>query len=127
MSAAVTNLDAALGFLAGLVGAEPLYEVDRPAIGGRAVGLWIADHVIELVEPSGKTGAVAAYIERYGPRLRATQFRVLDLGRAEQHLSSRGLRLIPGDFDRTVAIDPADNYGVNWQFTEQRLTADPRP
>jgi catechol 2,3-dioxygenase-like lactoylglutathione lyase family enzyme len=118
MSVAVRDLDSATEFLVDLVRAEPVYEIERSEIQGRAMGLRVADHVIELVEPIGSDGAVTAYIDTFGPRLRSIHFQVADLPAAENHLNSHGLRTAPGDFKGATAIDPADNYGVLWQFTE---------
>jgi catechol 2,3-dioxygenase-like lactoylglutathione lyase family enzyme len=121
MSAAVTDLDAAVAFLVEVFGGEPVYEVDRLAIKGRAVGLRFPDHVLELVQPAGDAGAVAEYITRYGPRLRTIVFTVVDLDAATKYLGARGLRTVAGDFDGSVGLAPEDNYGVLWQFREKAL------
>ncbi|HLG68453.1 MAG TPA: VOC family protein [Acidimicrobiales bacterium] len=126
LSCAVRDLPGAVTFVTELTGAEHLYEVDRPAIGGRAAGLWLTDHVLELVEPTTGDGAVAAYLEQMGPRLRSIQFRVVDLARARRHLEEMGLRTVPGDTASAFGIDPRDNFGVLWQFTEEPLPGDPR-
>jgi catechol 2,3-dioxygenase-like lactoylglutathione lyase family enzyme len=125
MSAAVVDLDAASTFLAGLTGSDVLYRETRPGI-GEAAGLWIGDTVLELIEPTADESPVARYIERYGPRLRSLHFRVRDVDAAAEYLAGKGLHTAPGDVDGWVALDPADNYGVLWQFTEAALPGDPR-
>jgi catechol 2,3-dioxygenase-like lactoylglutathione lyase family enzyme len=123
MSSAVADLDETLAFFVEVFGAQPCYEVDRPAIKGRAAGLRFPDHVLELVQPTDDTGSVAAYIARYGPRLRTIVFRVTDLEAATRYLHDKGVRTVTGDFHGSMAIDPQDNFGVLWQFTEQPVPA----
>ena len=126
MSAAVRDLAEATSFFVDLVGAEPIYDVDRPAIGARTVGLWIADHVLELAQPTDDGGAVGTYMTRFGPRLRSIQFRVRDVAQARAYLEDKGLRVVPADPAGAIAIDPRDNYGVLWEFSEAALPGDPR-
>lgn len=119
MSVAVVDLAAASSFLVDLVRAEPIYEIDREPAGARALGLRIADHVIELLAPSRGGGPASSYVERFGPRMRSIIFRVKSLPAVEKYLADQGLRTVPGDFAGATGIDPADNYGVLWQFTEE--------
>jgi catechol 2,3-dioxygenase-like lactoylglutathione lyase family enzyme len=121
MSSAVADLDQTVAFFVDLFGAEPCYEADRPAIRGRAIGLRFKDHVLELVQPTDDAGSVAEYVARYGTRLRTIVFRVTDLARATEYMHDKGLRTVRGDFEGATGINPEDNYGVLWQFTEQPL------
>jgi catechol 2,3-dioxygenase-like lactoylglutathione lyase family enzyme len=123
VSVAATDMTAAVDFLVDLVGAEPLYEVDRPLVGGRAVGLQVADHVVEIIGATDPDARVGAYLAAVGARLRSIRFTVRDLSSVERHLASKGIGTVPGDFEGSLAIDPADNYGVLWQFTEQAGSA----
>ncbi len=125
MSTAVTDVDTAAGWLHDLTGADELYREDRPGV-GRAVGFWIGDTALELLEPA-PVGPVAEFVARVGTRLRSVCFRVDDLDAAAEHLRGRGVRVVPGDLDGWVAVHPDDNYGVLWQFTEAALPNDPRP
>jgi catechol 2,3-dioxygenase-like lactoylglutathione lyase family enzyme len=125
MSAAVTDVDAAAAWLHDLTGADELYREDRPGV-GRAVGFWIGDTALELLE-AAPGGAVATHVARVGARLRSVCFRVADTDATAEHLRSKGLRVVPGDVEGWIAIDPDDNYGVLWQFTEAALPNDPRP
>jgi catechol 2,3-dioxygenase-like lactoylglutathione lyase family enzyme len=124
MSAAVLDVSAAAAWVHDLTGAEPLYEEDRPGI-GRAVGFWIGGTALELVEPAAE-GPVAEHVSHLGARLRSIGFRVADVDAAAEHLRSKGLRVVPGDVEGSIAIHPDDNYGVLWQFTEAALPDDPR-
>jgi catechol 2,3-dioxygenase-like lactoylglutathione lyase family enzyme len=125
LSAAVRDLDAARAFLVALLGAEPVHEGERAGV-GRTAAFWLGDTMLELVEPSGADSPVAAYIERYGPRMRSLHWQVADLGRTRAYLEGKGLRVVDGDVDGWIALDPRDNYGVLWQCTEEPQPGDPR-
>jgi catechol 2,3-dioxygenase-like lactoylglutathione lyase family enzyme len=125
MSAAVIDLDAASAFVADLTGTDVLYRERRAGVGGVA-GFWLGDTALELVQPEHDDSPVAAYIERYGPRLRSLHFRVRDVGAVADHFAGHGLRTRPGDVDGWIALDPDDNFGVLYQFTEDALPGDPR-
>ena len=115
---AAADPQGAVEFLVTLVGAEQVYEVDRPAIKARATGLRVADHIIEIVGATDPDSPVGAYAAAPGPALRSIRFKVRDLASVDRHLASKGLRTSPGDFDGSLALEPADNYGVLWQFAE---------
>ena len=51
---------------------------------------------------------------------------ISDVGAVRDHFARHGLRTTPGDGDGWVALDPGDNYGVLYQFTEEPLPDDPR-
>jgi hypothetical protein len=108
---------AANNFLAELVDADVLAQREKPLIRARTSALQVADHVIELAEPT-EDGILSSFIDRYGPRLRSIEFQVDDLHRAVEYLEGKGLGMIDGDEVGVAAIDPADNYGVLYQFTE---------
>jgi catechol 2,3-dioxygenase-like lactoylglutathione lyase family enzyme len=124
MSAAVADVGSAAAWLHDLTGVEALYEEDRPGV-GRAVGFWIGDTALELLEPAA-TGPVADHLAGVGPRLRSIVFRVADTAATADHLAAMGVRVVPGDVEGSIAVHPDDNYGVLWQFTESALPADPR-
>jgi catechol 2,3-dioxygenase-like lactoylglutathione lyase family enzyme len=125
LSAAVRDLDAAATFLTGLFGAEPVHRGDRDGV-GRTASFWLGGTMLELIEPSGPESPVANYVERFGPRMRSLQWRVADVDKARAHLEGHGLAVIDGDVDGWIALDPKDNYGVLWQFTEDGEPGDPR-
>jgi len=127
LSIAVRDLDAALEFATGVTGQPVAYRESRPQIQAEAAGIWVSDHMIELVSPTGAEGPVAEYITRFGPRMRSIDFRVRDVDAARTHLESKGLRVIDGDQPGQIAIDPRDNHGVLWQFAERSMPGDPRP
>jgi catechol 2,3-dioxygenase-like lactoylglutathione lyase family enzyme len=117
LSVAVEDLDDAINTLQALTGAPLLTKVDRPHAGAQGAQLQVGDAVFELLAPTGD-GAVADYLARYGPRIRATVFRVADLGRAERHLTDQGFTLVAGDADDALAIPAAQNKHLLFEFTE---------
>lgn len=114
---AVRDLDAALGYFGGFLGGTTLYKADRPAVAADAVGLTLADIVVELVTPSGD-GAIEQHLNRYGEGIRSTVFSVRDLRQAEDYLTGRGIALQPGDAPEALAIAAADNHGLIFEFAE---------
>jgi hypothetical protein len=78
----------------------------------------VADHVVELVGSRTPDGPVAAYIGRWGQRLRSVELRVLDLDRAAKHLADQGLGVVPGSRDGAIAVSAEDMAGVRWEFAE---------
>lgn len=116
-SVAVADLSAATVFFQRAFGATVAYEQPRPAANAHSVGLVVADTVAELIVPVGE-GAVQAYIERYGQRIRSTVLSVRDLGQAERYFAQRGVKLRPGDAPEALAIGPEDNHGLLFEFAE---------
>jgi catechol 2,3-dioxygenase-like lactoylglutathione lyase family enzyme len=120
LSIAVRDAEAATGWLTDLVaGAEVAYRESRTEVDADAVGVRIADHVVELVQPRGSGGPVAGYIGRSGQRLRSVEFGVQDAGAARAHLEKQGLRIVAGSRDGAFAVAEDDNWGVRWEFAEQ--------
>lgn len=113
----VADIDAARAFLEGFLGAEAIYEADRPAIGGRAVGLRIADVTVELQTPTG-AGELARHHYRFGDGIRSTVFRVRDVEAARRHLAGKGLSTVPGSLPGAIALPPEANLGVIFEFVE---------
>jgi len=117
VSAAVRDLDACVAFVTAVTGAE--VDSLRTVRGlGRVARLVVGGHTLELVEPTEPASAVGHYINRYGPRVRALNFAVRNLESAKAHFESNGLRLMDGDGEGWFAIDPSDNYGALYQFSD---------
>jgi catechol 2,3-dioxygenase-like lactoylglutathione lyase family enzyme len=114
---AVDDLPGAVAFLQDFLSAEIAYETDRPAIGARAVGLKIADVVVELQAAAGE-GALAAHLRRYGPGIRSTVFRARDLDQARRYFEDRGVSLAPGDTAESFSLPPEANLGLRFEFAE---------
>lgn len=114
---AVRDLDAALGYFLDFLGGTKLYEDARPAVAANAVGLSIADIVVELVTPTGD-GVIEQHLRRYGDGIRSTTFSVRDIGQAERYLNTRGIALLEGDAPGSRAIAAQDNHGLIFEFAE---------
>ena len=114
---AVHDLDAARAFFESFLGGAPVYEEARPGIAGRAVGLQVADCVLELVTPEG-AGALQQHLARYSQGVRSTVFRVRDLEQARRYFVERGVPLSAGAYEGSFAIAAADNLGLIFEFAE---------
>jgi hypothetical protein len=117
VSVAVRDVDAAVGRLQDLTDAPIVDKPSRPAAAARGVALQVGDAVFELLEPTGE-GALGAYLDRYGERIRSTVFRATDLDGVERFLAARGFDVTPGDADGTIAVPPQQNKNLMFEFTE---------
>ncbi len=115
---AVHDIDAAARFLQGFLGAEPVYEVRREALGARAMGLRIADATCELLSPVGE-GALLREMMGTGQGIRSTVYAVADVEQARAWLQQNSLRVIDGTAPGSIAVDPRDNMGILFEFKEQ--------
>jgi hypothetical protein len=113
----VSDIVAGARFLQSLLEAESVYEVERPDLAARAVGLRIADVVVELLTPSGD-GPLRREMQLVGQGIRSTVFKVRDIDQARQYFVGRGLQLIPGTAPGSFAIPPAANLGILFEFSE---------
>jgi catechol 2,3-dioxygenase-like lactoylglutathione lyase family enzyme len=114
---AVSDIAAAGRFLQSLLSAEPKYEATRPAIAARSVGLQVADTIVELLAPTGD-GALQRELQQVGQGIRSCVFRVRDIGQARSYFMERGAPLIPGTAPDSIALSPAANRGVLFEFAE---------
>jgi catechol 2,3-dioxygenase-like lactoylglutathione lyase family enzyme len=115
ISVAVTDLDQAVQRIQTLAGVQVDEQVERSAVHARGVRINVGDRVWELLEPTGP-GAVADFLEQYGPKIRSTAFRTKDIDKVHKHLTGNGLDLIPGDSEGALAIEPSQNHGLHMQF-----------
>jgi hypothetical protein len=116
-SVEVSDIDAATTFFQDFINATFLYEAPRPAVGARAVGLALADTVVELLTPV-EDGPLQRHLARYGDGIRSTVFGVRDLQQAQSYFAKRGITLQPGDAPDALAIAPEDNRGLLFEFSE---------
>jgi catechol 2,3-dioxygenase-like lactoylglutathione lyase family enzyme len=114
---AVYDIDAARDFFQSFLGGELVYEEARPAIAGRAVGLKIADAVMELVTPTGE-GLLREHLRQHNQGIRSTVFRVRSLDQARSYFSGRGVALAEGSAPNSFAIPPEANLGLLFEFSE---------
>jgi hypothetical protein len=114
---AVDDIDAARGFLEGVLNGTSLYREHRPAVGAEALGVDLADTVVELLAPTGE-GLISRHVARWGDGIRSTVFQVKDLEVARTYFKGKGVELVPGDAPDTLAIPPQDNCGIRFEFSE---------
>ena len=114
---AVKDIEAASIFLQSFLGAEPVYEVNRPMIAARAVGLKVADVTVELLTPTGD-GELASHLYRYGDGIRSTVFRVSNIDQAKRYLAEHDLPTVPGWAPGSSAVPAEANLGVIFEFAE---------
>ncbi len=101
-------LDAAR-WLASLTGREVDYDERRPQLVGRAVGVHLAGHSIEFVEPEAE-GPLSRFLEARGERIHSVSLPVRDLSSALGHLEDMGVGVLPGQ-DGSRFIDPVATCG----------------
>jgi hypothetical protein len=101
--------------LRSFLSAEPAYEEARPAIGADAVGLTVADSVIELLAPTGD-GAIATHLRRHGPGIRSAVRGHRVSAQAERYFAERGIAPVPGDRPGALAIPAEANLGIILEF-----------
>jgi hypothetical protein len=114
---AVEDLAKASTFLQGFLSAEVVYEVERPALSARAIGLKVADGVIELQAPDGP-GELQRHLYRYGEGIRSTVFAVRNIAATARFLGQRGVEAVPGSMEASLTVPAAANLGVIFEFAE---------
>jgi catechol 2,3-dioxygenase-like lactoylglutathione lyase family enzyme len=119
---AVWDLPAALAFYQSFLGAEPMYETERAGIGARAVGVRISDDVVELLAPTG-AGELQQHLLDHGQGIRSTRFRVRSLEQVRRYFRDRGVELVPGAAESSLAVPADANLGVIFEFAEHAETA----
>jgi hypothetical protein len=111
----VNDLDAGLAFYKSFLSAEVVEQVERPAIGARAVVVRVAEILVELQTPTGP-GAVEQFLRRYGDGIRTTVFAASDLDQARAYFQERGVAVGPGDTADSFQVAPAANLEVIFEF-----------
>lgn len=114
---AVTDLERAREDFQAVFESEVVYVEPRPAVAGTAVGLQIADAVLELVTPVGD-GPLQRHLLAHGEGIRSTIFGVRDLDVARRYFGERGVGLVSGTAPGALAIPAEQNLGVVFEFSE---------
>jgi catechol 2,3-dioxygenase-like lactoylglutathione lyase family enzyme len=113
----VFDIEAASAFFQSFLNAKTVYEAPRAAIGARAIGLQVADAVVELITPV-EDGRLLQHLHRFGEGIRSTVFGVRDVEQARQYFTARGVNLVPGTEPNTCAVPAESNLGVIFEFSE---------
>jgi hypothetical protein len=114
---AVRDLETAIDRLTVVTGASMLERSGHPRAVATGAALQVGDTVFELLAPTGE-GPVSAHLDRYGEGIRSTVFKVMDLGRVEKHLAEKGIDLVPGDREGTLAVPAEQNHNLLFEFSE---------
>lgn len=110
----------------GIMGGRVLHEGDTPLTQTRSTFVAVGDDtIVELATPDGGESLAASDHEANGDILHAVTWKVIDLGRAEQHLASHGIHVLDRDAT-TLLTDPRDTYGAVMRFTTANVPGDPR-
>lgn len=116
-SHAVADIDAASAFLQSFLGAQVMYETERPALAARVVGLQIADDVCELLSPTGD-GVLRRDMLQTGHGIRSLVFGVHNVAQTRAYLEGLSLRVVEGTAPDSIALDPRDNLGLLFEFRQ---------
>jgi catechol 2,3-dioxygenase-like lactoylglutathione lyase family enzyme len=123
----VADVQVATARLLELTNATPAGPVRHATAASEGVRLRVGSIDWEVVQPTG-VGPVAEHLERYGEGLRSTVWRSSDLDAATAYLRAQGFDVVPGDADGTVAVPPAQNRNLLFEFTGSRVApAVPQP
>jgi catechol 2,3-dioxygenase-like lactoylglutathione lyase family enzyme len=114
---AVDDIDAASRFFQDFLGGVPVFDEPRKAIGAHAIGLKVADTLVELQTPTSD-GELRRHHYRYGDGIRSTIFSVRNLESTKQYLQQQGLTLTSGSTDDAIAVTEDSNRGVRFEFVE---------
>ena len=117
---AVEDIEAASAFLQSFLSAQPVYAMERPALGARAIGLQVADAVIELQTPSSE-GELRQYLNRNGQGIRSTVFGVRDIEQTRHSLEGQGITLVAGSAPDSLAISAGANLGLMFEFSPESI------
>ena len=114
---AVEDLGQARGFIENFLGARVVYEAERPAVAGRAVGLQVSDDVIEVIVPTGP-GAIRDFLDRRGQGIRSAVFGTRSIAAVQRWFDERNVALEPGTADGAFAVPAEANLGMIFEFME---------
>lgn len=110
-----SDLKPAALFFEDFFSGKRLYEKERRAIAARAIGLQVADYVVELLAPTGD-GVLRRHLERIGQGIYSVVFGVRDLDQAKRYMAGKGVTLVPGTVPDRLAVPAEANLGVVFEF-----------
>lgn len=112
---AVEDIDAGQAFFQRFLSATVQYEKARPAIGAHAVGLQVADCIVEVLAATGE-GVLSEHLRRFGQGIRSMVFGVRDVGEVRRYFAERGVATIPGGTPNSIAVPAEANRGLIFEF-----------
>lgn len=117
----VEDIDAARAFYEDFLAAAMLFEEYRPAIAGQAIGLRVADAVVELLTPT-RPGWLDERLRRQGQGILSTVFGLRDMAQARNYCVAKGLPLVAGTAAGRLAVPPEVNQGILFEFAAEPIT-----
>ena len=84
------------------------------------------DTMIELAQPRDERSPTGRHLARIGTSWWGMTFTVADLDQAEEFLTAEHVGAPVERAGRTLRLDPAWMFGVEYAFTDEPLTGDPR-
>jgi catechol 2,3-dioxygenase-like lactoylglutathione lyase family enzyme len=114
---AVSDIEAAKRFVQSFLSGVLVYDEARPESAARAIGLQVADAVLELISPTGN-GPARRELERVGQGISSMVFRVRDLDQAKRYFLERNVELVGGTAPDRFLVAPEANRGVFFEFSE---------
>lgn len=121
---AVGNLDEAIDDYRSKYGIEPLYREVVESQGVEEAMLPIGGSFVQLLQPLSSGTPVGRFIERRGEGLHHVAYAVVDIGRALEHLRSKGARLVDqtprsgGRGTKIAFVHPTDLGGTLIELVE---------
>ena len=116
----------ALRLLVDTLGAEIVHTGRNELLGADSTYLHFADSILEYAVPDAGTEAHADWsLDAPNDTYHAITWKVIDLDRAERHLSAQGVAIRARSAD-TIITEPATSLGVPWGFTTTLTPGDPR-
>lgn len=110
----VRHMAPARAFFQSLFECDERYDEMRPDHGVHAVGLQVADSVLELVAATGSVPRSAPMTEG----IESTVFGVRDLEQARDYFADAGVTLVPGSAPGRLAVPRRHNVGLSFEFSE---------
>jgi catechol 2,3-dioxygenase-like lactoylglutathione lyase family enzyme len=124
---AVRDLERAKHLFVDVLAGRFLHEEERELTATRSGFVALGDDlVLELAEPLGAGGPVAADMEENGESLYSITFRVADLDAAARFLKEQKVGVVDSDGE-TLMADPATTHGARFGFTTYDIPGDRRP
>lgn len=99
-----------------VIGGELLHEEKSALTGTENSYVLVGDTVIELARPVDEDSIAAKDMAANKEIHHAAAFRVVDLDRAAEYLTSKGVAVLDRD-DTTLITDPATTHGVPFRWT----------
>jgi catechol 2,3-dioxygenase-like lactoylglutathione lyase family enzyme len=122
----VSDLGQGKRVYADALGGKLLLEQDSPLTLTQNAYVAVGDHtIVELAQPLESGTLAARELQQHGDIMHAVAFQVLDLDRAEQHLTAKGVRILDRDAT-TLLADPDTTFGAPYRFTTAAIPGDPR-